>query len=121
MLEIGIVIDLHHHNAAIGLLEVDAVKSLADGPCRTHGDIDHLGRGLIEIEGSESALAGRAVGPVLDDLPMSSRHPILANEERLAREVLAEAFDWAASLGATTAHLQVGETNAAALQLYKVR
>ncbi|WP_110239354.1 GNAT family N-acetyltransferase [Nocardioides gilvus] len=36
----------------------------------------------------------------------------------LAREVLSEAFDWAASLGATTAHLQVSETNTAAVQLY---
>lgn len=36
----------------------------------------------------------------------------------LAREVLAEAFDWAASSGASTAYLQVSESNTAALQLY---
>lgn len=36
----------------------------------------------------------------------------------LARSVLAEAFDWAASLGATTAYLQVSDSNTAALQLY---
>lgn len=37
----------------------------------------------------------------------------------LARAVLAEAVDWAASLGATTLHLQVEDDNHAAQQLYR--
>lgn len=37
----------------------------------------------------------------------------------LARAVLAEALDWAASRGATTAHLAVEVDNVAALQLYR--
>lgn len=37
----------------------------------------------------------------------------------LARELLAEAVDWAASRGAMTAHLQVAEDNVGALTLYE--
>ena len=67
---------------------------------------------LAEQASVQVALDGDWVG--INDLWVAPE----LRRQGLAREVLAEAFDWAASLGATTAHLQVGETNAAALQLY---
>src|SRR5258707_654786 len=63
VLEIGVVVDLHDDKAAVGLLDVDAVEALADRPRRAHGDVDQLGRGLVELEGAKAALVrgtGRA-------------------------------------------------------------
>src|SRR5258706_11679347 len=43
VLEIGVVVDLHHHDAAVGLLEVDAIEAVADRARRAHRDVDDLG------------------------------------------------------------------------------
>src|ERR1700693_2066481 len=40
--EVRIVVDLHDDDAMAGLLEVDAIKAVADRPRRAHRDIDHL-------------------------------------------------------------------------------
>ena len=84
--EVGIVVDLHDHDAVVGLLEVDAVEAVADRPRGADRDIDHLARRLVEIEGAEAAFARRAVGPVFHDLPVAARHAVLAHEQRLAGE-----------------------------------
>src|SRR5579862_1201547 len=83
VLEVGIVVDLHDDDAVFGLLEVDAVKSLADRARGAHRDVDHLARRLIEIKRAESALARGAVGAVLHHLPVAARHAVLAREQRL--------------------------------------
>src|SRR4029077_162878 len=83
MFEVGIVVDFHNDDADRGLLEVDAVKAIADLPCGAHGHIDDLGRRLLDCEGAEAAFGGGAIGAVLDDLPMAARHAILANEQWL--------------------------------------
>ena len=70
----------------VGLLDVDAVEALPDRLGGAHRDVDHLARRLVEIEGLGAALAQRAVGPVLDDLPVAARHAVLADEQRLAGE-----------------------------------
>src|SRR5580704_1091501 len=82
--EVGVVVDFHDDNAVVGLLEVDAVKTVADRPRRAHRDIHHLGRRLGEIEGAEAALMGRAVRSVFHHLPMAARHTVLADEQWLA-------------------------------------
>ena len=71
---------------SVGLLEVDAVEAVADRLGGAHRDVDDLGRRLVEIEGAEPAFARRAVGTVLDDLPVAARHAVLADEQRLAGE-----------------------------------
>src|SRR5205809_4510005 len=86
VLEIGVVIDLHDNEATVGLLDVDAIEAVADRPRRAHGDVDQLGRRLVELEGAKAALVRRTVGAMLDDLPMPARHTILAHEQRLAGE-----------------------------------
>src|SRR5580704_5447120 len=68
--EVGVVVDFHDHDAVVGLLEVDAVKTIADRARRAHRDVHHVARCLAKIEGAEAALAGRAVGPVFHHLPM---------------------------------------------------
>src|SRR5262249_58929614 len=83
VLEVGIVIDLHDHEAAVGLLDVDPVESLADRLGGARGDVEQLLGRLVELEGAEAALARRAVGAVLDDLPMAARHAGLAHQQRL--------------------------------------
>jgi hypothetical protein len=107
VLEVGVVVHLHHDEAGVGLLDVDAVEALADrargaqqgrftpvrkgvyarldGLWRAMG-LDQLGRRLGEVEGAEAALARGAVGAILHDLPMAGRHAVLAHEQRLARE-----------------------------------
>src|ERR1700677_982794 len=82
--EIWIVVDLHDHDAVVGLLEVDAVKTFADRPRRAHRDVDHLLWRLIDLEGLETALMRGTVGPVFHHLPMTARHAVLADEQRLA-------------------------------------
>src|SRR3954452_3267663 len=86
VLEVGVVVDLHDDEAVVGLLDVDAVEAVPDRARRAHRDVDELRRRLVEIEGAKAALARGAVGPVLDDLPMAACHPVLADEQRLARE-----------------------------------
>src|SRR5207253_7797706 len=76
----------HHDEPALGLLDINAVKAVPDRPCRPNRYIDQLRRSLIEVEGANAALARGAVGPVLDDLPVAARHPILAHEQRLAAQ-----------------------------------
>src|SRR5215470_367183 len=70
VLEIGIVVDLHDDEAAVGLLDVDAVEPLPDRPRRAHRDVDQRSRRLVELESAEATFARGAVGAVLDDLPM---------------------------------------------------
>ncbi len=86
MLDIRIIVDLHHHKTVRRLLEVDTVESVADRSGRSYGEVDYVRRRLIEIEGAVAAFARRTVGTVLEDLPMSARHAILAYEQRLARQ-----------------------------------
>src|SRR5262245_23830201 len=50
VLDVGIVLDLHHPDAVRGLLEVDAVEAVADRLRRPHGEVDDLARRLVEIE-----------------------------------------------------------------------
>src|SRR6266571_7602448 len=80
VLEIGIVVDLHDDEAAVGLLDVDAVEAVADRPRRAHRDVDQVARRLVEFEGAKAALVRGAVGAVLDDLPMATRHAVLTHE-----------------------------------------
>src|SRR5262245_38175468 len=54
VLEIGIVVDFHHDDAAVSLLEIDAVEALADRARRAYRDVDHFGRRLIELERAEA-------------------------------------------------------------------
>src|SRR6266851_5636156 len=82
VLEVGVVVDLHDDEAMVGLLDVDAVESVADRPRRAHGDVDQLGGRLVELEGAKAAFVRGAVGAVLDDLPMPARHAVLAHEQR---------------------------------------
>src|SRR5258706_890945 len=85
-LDIRIIVALHHHKTVRRLLEVDTVESVADRSGRSYGEVDYVRRRLIEIEGAVAAFARRTVGTVLEDLPMSARHAILAYEQRLARQ-----------------------------------
>jgi hypothetical protein len=73
VLEVGVVVDLHHDEAVVGLLDVDAVEAGPDRPRRPHRDVDQRRRRLAELEGAKAALARGAVGAVLDDLPMAAR------------------------------------------------
>src|ERR1700694_4615646 len=82
VLEVGVVVDLHHHEAVVGLLDVDPVESLADRPGGAAGDVEQLLGRLVELEGAEPTLARGAVGAVLDGLPVAPRHPILTYEQR---------------------------------------
>jgi hypothetical protein len=86
VLEIGVVVDLHDDEAAVGLLDVDAVEPLPDRPRRAHRDVDQCGRRLVDLEGAKAALARGAVGAMLDDLPVAARHAVPAHEQQLARE-----------------------------------
>src|SRR6266849_3781356 len=86
VLDIGIVVDLHHHDPVGRLLEVDAVEPVADRPGRPYGEVHHVARRLIEVKGAVTAFARRAVGMMFEDLPMSARHSILAYEQGLARQ-----------------------------------
>src|SRR5262249_49981103 len=52
VLEVGVVVDLHHDKAAVGLLDVDAVEAVADRARGAHRDVDQGGRRLVEIEGA---------------------------------------------------------------------
>src|SRR5436305_13362236 len=70
VLEIRVVVDLHDDEATVGLLDVDAVEAVADRARRAHGDVDQLGRRLVELEGAKAAFVRGAVGAMLDDLPM---------------------------------------------------
>src|SRR5262249_26127296 len=79
-----IVVDFHDNDAVSGLFEVDAVKALTDRPGGAYGNVDHLGGGLIEAEGAETAFMRRAVRSVFHYLPMPARHAVLADEQRLA-------------------------------------
>src|ERR1700694_4462464 len=74
VLEIGVVVDLHDHEAVVGLLDVDPVKSLADRPGGAAGDVEQLLGRLVELAGAETALARGALGAVLDSLPVAARH-----------------------------------------------
>ena len=65
VLEIGIVVDLHDDEAAVGLLDVDAVEPLPDRAGRAHRDVDQRSRRLVELEGAEAAFARGAVGAVV--------------------------------------------------------
>ena len=65
VLEIGVVIHLHHDEAGVGLLDVDAVEPLPDRACRAHRNVDQVPRCLIELEGPEAAFARGAVGAVV--------------------------------------------------------
>src|SRR5580704_15067939 len=58
MFEVGVVVDFHDHDAVVGLLEVDAVKTIADRARRAHRDIHHLARRIGEVEGAEAAFVG---------------------------------------------------------------
>src|SRR5258708_8764991 len=57
VLDIRIIVDLHHYKAVGRLLEVDTIESVADRPGRPYGKVEHLGRRLIEIEGAVAAFA----------------------------------------------------------------
>src|SRR5947208_13925362 len=65
VLEIRVVIDLHDDEATVGLLDVDAVEAVADGPRRAHGDIDQLGRRLVELKVAKAAFVRGSVGGML--------------------------------------------------------
>src|SRR5918992_4388495 len=69
VLEVGIVIDLHHDEARGRLLDIDPVEALPDRAGGAHGDIDQLRGRLIDLEGAEPALVRGAVGAVFDHLP----------------------------------------------------
>src|SRR5262245_8460334 len=81
VLEVGVVVDLHDDEAALGLLDVDPVEAVADRARRPHRNVDQVGRRLVEVEGAPAALARGAVGAVLDDLPVAARHAVLAHEQ----------------------------------------
>src|SRR3954453_21594015 len=49
MFEVRIIVDLHHNDAVVGLLEVDAIKSVANRFGGADGEIDDLRRRLIQI------------------------------------------------------------------------
>src|SRR5580704_13623230 len=74
MIEIGIVVDLDHGDRIAGLLDVDAVKAMADRARRAQGDIDYPRRRLGQSKGAIAPFPG-AVRPMFDDLSMAARHP----------------------------------------------
>src|SRR3954449_9774739 len=75
VLEVGVVVDFHHDETRVGLLDVDSIETIADRARGADRNVDQLARRVFELEGLEAALARRAVGTVLDDLPMPARHP----------------------------------------------
>jgi hypothetical protein len=48
--------------------------------------VDQLRRGLLELEGAKAALAGGAVGAVLDDLPVATRYNKRCNTRPIVPE-----------------------------------
>src|SRR5207244_172522 len=84
VLEIGIVVDLHDDEAMVGLFDVDAVEAIPDRARGTHRNVDEVARRLVGLEGPKATLARGSVRAMLDDLPVSARHAILADEQRLA-------------------------------------
>src|SRR4051794_15575316 len=76
--EIRIVIDFHDDETGVGLLDVDAIESVAYRPRGAHRDVDQFGRRLIDFEGLEATFTRGAVGAVLHDLPVAARHAVLA-------------------------------------------
>src|SRR2546430_4657908 len=81
VLEIRVVVDFHDDETAVGLLDIDAVEAVADGPRRAHRNVDQVAGRRVELERAKAALVRRAVGAVLDDLPMAARHAVLADEQ----------------------------------------
>src|SRR5262245_40739699 len=69
VLEIGVVVDLHDDEAAVGLLDVDVVEPLPDRPRRAHRNVDQRSRRLGEPKGGKPPSREGAVGAVRDDLP----------------------------------------------------
>src|SRR5215207_10821983 len=84
MLQIRIVIDFHDNETRVGLFDVDTVEPLPDRARGAHCDVNQFGGRLVDFEGLEASFARGAVGAVLDDLPVSARHAVLADEQRLA-------------------------------------
>lgn len=82
--EIGIVVDFDDHGAVGAALEVDAVEAIADQVGGADGDVDHVRGGFGDGDGFVAAFDGLAAFLVLDDLPVASRHLVLADEERTA-------------------------------------
>src|SRR5262249_29196971 len=56
VLNIGVVVDFHHHDPIGRLLEIDAVEPVADRPGRPDREVHHVARRLIEIERAVAAL-----------------------------------------------------------------
>src|SRR5207302_3971070 len=57
-----------------------------DRPGGARREVDELARRLIDLEGAEAAFARGPVGAVLDDLPVTARHAVLAYEQRFPGE-----------------------------------
>src|SRR5262249_35836203 len=83
VLDIGIVVDLHHHHTVGCLLEIDPVEPVPDRANRPYGEVNDIAGRLVEIESAMTAFPRRAVGMVLEDLPMSARHEVLTYKQRL--------------------------------------
>lgn len=118
--ELGWIAD----DSGVSLFQVGALSRTlrALGPAGSRARLQETDLRSLDVRGAtvrigeqasvRVALEGDWVG--VTDLWVDPGH----RRRGLAREVLSEAFDWAASLGATTAYLQVSEANTAALQLY---
>ncbi len=71
-------------DALAGFLEVDAIKPVADKVRGADAHVEHFRGDLVDGKGFVAALVRRAVGAVVDDLPVLLGHRILADEQRLA-------------------------------------
>src|ERR1700722_7190021 len=81
VIEIGIVVDFDHRDLIGGLLHVDPIEPVADPPRRAKRDVEDFRRRVGQRDRGRAAFA-RAVRPMFDDLPMATRHPVLADEKR---------------------------------------
>src|SRR5580765_2967289 len=84
VIEIWIVVDLHHDESSVGFFDVYPIQTLADWTSSPNCSVEEIGGSLVEADGAPTALPQRAIGAVLDDLPMTARHTILTHEQRLA-------------------------------------
>ena len=84
--KVGVVVDLDNEDAIIGLLEVDAIQTIADRAGSAQACVEHQWRHLRQRERLEAALQRLPAGVVLDDLPVFLGHQILHGKQRFAAE-----------------------------------
>src|SRR3546814_4867058 len=70
-------------DALVSLLEIDAIKAIADQVGGLQRQFHDIAWRLLDAQGAEAALGETPAIAVLDDLPVTARHEILAGIDRL--------------------------------------